>query len=155
MVLLLPGLTGADGREPKGKAPGPGDVPPPVLGKTLAGDEIVTTQFAGKVLVVTFWATWCPPCRAELPILEGVQKAAKGNVQVVAVNIEAGEVFRKAARALKSLTLTLANDPYKSAHDDYGVNGIPHPTRTNPRCFAPTEKISPGKIPTPCSSSRE
>ena len=45
---------------------------------------IHTTQFVGKVLVVTFWASWCGPCRAELPILENLQRAAKGSVQVIA-----------------------------------------------------------------------
>ena len=45
---------------------GPGDVPPPELGSTRAGEAVRTTDYAGKVLVVTFWASWCPPCKREL-----------------------------------------------------------------------------------------
>ncbi|MEO8384088.1 MAG: TlpA disulfide reductase family protein, partial [Betaproteobacteria bacterium] len=87
---------------------------------------IETTQYAGKVLVVTFWASWCGPCRAELPILENLQRAAKGSVQVVAVNIEERDTFRAVARALAPLTLTITNDPRQQHHDAYGVKGIPH-----------------------------
>ena len=87
---------------------------------------IHTTQFAGKVLVVTFWASWCGPCKAELPVLEGLQIAAKGNVKVVAVNIEPRETFRAVSRALSSLNLALTNDPNKWYSTAYGVNGIPH-----------------------------
>ena len=110
----------------KRAGPGPGDIPPPSLGRTRDGDEIDTTQYAGKVLVVTFWASWCGPCRAELPVLEGLKKAARGSVEVVAVNIESREQFRALARHLSSLTVTLTHDNGKRQHDAYGVNGIPH-----------------------------
>ena len=67
----------------------PGDVPPPFLGTNLDGDEITTSNFAGKILIVTFWASWCGPCQKELPMLEGIQRVAgKDKVQVVAINIE-------------------------------------------------------------------
>jgi thiol-disulfide isomerase/thioredoxin len=105
---------------------GPGDVPPPELGSTLAREDVRTTDFAGKVLVVTFWASWCPPCRRELPLLEGLQRAAKGRVQVVAVNIEDYEKFRAVARTLKPLAVTITHDDWKKSSDAYGVSGIPH-----------------------------
>ena len=126
-LVIASGFTAAE-KQATNKAPGPGDVPPPALGATRAGDAIDTTQFAGKVLVVTFWASWCGPCKAELPVLEGLQIAAKGSVQVVAVNIEPRETFRAVSRALSSLnlTLTLTNDPNKWYSTAYGVNGIPH-----------------------------
>jgi thiol-disulfide isomerase/thioredoxin len=105
---------------------GPGDVPPPELGSTLGREDVRTTDYAGKVLVVTFWASWCPPCRRELPMLEGLQRAANGRVQVVAVNIEDYEKFRTVARTLKPLAITITHDDWKKSSDAYGVNGIPH-----------------------------
>ncbi|HUP98796.1 MAG TPA: TlpA disulfide reductase family protein [Usitatibacter sp.] len=104
-----------------------GDVPPASLGVTRDGDAVETRQFAGKVLIVTFWASWCGPCRKELPLLEGVQRVAgKDRVQVVAVNIEERDQFRRVARALESLTLTVTHDYNKASAAAYGVKGIPH-----------------------------
>jgi thiol-disulfide isomerase/thioredoxin len=107
--------------------PGAGDTPPASLGVTLEGQGIETTQFAGKVMVVTFWASWCGPCMKELPMLEGIQKVAgKNRVQVVAINIEDRDKFKKLARALSSLTLTVGHDPGMQVRRAYGVKGIPH-----------------------------
>lgn len=58
------------------------------LGKTLKGKKISAEQFRGKVLIVSFWATWCPPCLKELPVLDGIQsKVGKDKLQVVSVNL--------------------------------------------------------------------
>lgn len=103
-----------------------GDTPPPWLGLNLDGQPINTTQFAGKVLVMTFWASWCGPCKRELPILEGLQLAGKGRIQVVAINTEERDQFRKVAKILSSLTLMMSHDYGHRAAETYNVNGIPH-----------------------------
>ncbi|HEU4921834.1 MAG TPA: TlpA disulfide reductase family protein [Burkholderiales bacterium] len=120
LVLLL-AVSGARG------APDIGDTPPDYLGKTLDGVPVLVSQHAGKVVVVSFWATWCPYCLKELPILNGLQKlAGKEQMHVVAVNTEERAVFRKVVNALKSLDLHHSYDPGESAQKAYGVNGLPH-----------------------------
>lgn len=107
--------------------PGAGDMAPDVLGKTLDGKAVKVSDHAGKVVVVSFWATWCAYCLKELPILEGVQKlGGAANVQVIAVNTEDRDMFRHVSRELKKMTLKLAYDPDKAGAQAYGVKGIPH-----------------------------
>ena len=109
-------------------APGPGDVPPPDIGHNTSGEEVMLPNYTGKAVVVTFWATWCPQCIKELPILEAVQnKAGKDQIAIIAVNTEEAEVFRRAARVMsKSMHLELVSDASGNAQKAYGVNGIPH-----------------------------
>ncbi|MBI3715043.1 MAG: TlpA family protein disulfide reductase [Betaproteobacteria bacterium] len=104
----------------------PGETPPYNLGLMRDGTQLETTQFNGKVLVVTFWASWCGPCKKELPMLEGLQNAGRGSIQVVAINIEDRDRFQVVSKALSSLNLKLSHDYRKRSSDAYGVNGIPH-----------------------------
>jgi thiol-disulfide isomerase/thioredoxin len=96
-----------------------------VLGTTLSGKPAKASDYAGKVVVISFWASWCSPCRKELPILEGLQVQGKGSLQVIAVNIENRTVFQKAAKILGELNLMLANDRYERSRSAYGVKAIP------------------------------
>lgn len=107
--------------------PGVGEQAPAEFGKKLDGTMLTTADHAGKVVVLTFWATWCPYCLKELPILEAIQKKAGGDhLQVIAVNTEGRDIFRKVERALRSLTLQLAWDPGEQSAKAFGVKGIPH-----------------------------
>jgi hypothetical protein len=59
--------------------------------------------------------------------LEGVQQVAGNDrVQVVAINIEDRDTFRKIAPKMKSLHMLVASDTAQQAQEAYGVNGIPH-----------------------------
>jgi len=108
-------------------APKPGDIAPDFAGRTYEGQSISVAAYTGKVVVLSFWASWCGPCRKELPILESIQQVAgKERVPVVAINIEDRNTFRKIARKLTSFNLLLATDTSGHAQRAYGVNGIPH-----------------------------
>jgi thiol-disulfide isomerase/thioredoxin len=108
-------------------APGIGDVPPPDVGITLEGAPVSLASHQGKAIVVSFWATWCPYCLKELPILEGIQNATGSqHMQVIAVNTENRDVFRQVVKQLKTLNLQLTRDAGGQAQAAYGVNGLPH-----------------------------
>ena len=62
----------------------PGDKVPVVAGKDLEGKETTVDYASGKLTLVNFWATWCVPCRQEMPALEKLRSAhAKDGLQLI------------------------------------------------------------------------
>jgi thiol-disulfide isomerase/thioredoxin len=59
---------------------------PELTMKTLDGRTITNKDLAGKVVVFNFWATWCPPCRAEIPDLIKLQEQYKDHLIVIGVS---------------------------------------------------------------------
>ena len=56
--------------------------------KTPDGGRVRLSDFRGKPLIVNFWATWCPPCRAEMPSLQRAWEQLKGEaIGVIAINV--------------------------------------------------------------------
>ena len=104
-----------------------GDIPPPRLGTDRDGDRVDLAQMSGKIVVVTFWATWCPPCRKELPVLEAIHNSVgEDRLEVIAVNTEDRRTYRGALRRLKNYRMTLVHDRRGIIQRQYGVEGLPH-----------------------------
>lgn len=85
LLAALPAVR-AQGR---GMSPMAAVPPAPTLRLKDADDKIVDlAQFKGRVVLINFWATWCPPCRKEFPSLGRVRKLFKPNeFEAVAVNV--------------------------------------------------------------------
>jgi thiol-disulfide isomerase/thioredoxin len=66
--------------------PWTGEPTPALSAKTLAGRELRLSDFAGRTVLVNFWATWCAPCVAEMPALARLRDRL--GVEVVAVNFQ-------------------------------------------------------------------
>ncbi|GAA0601390.1 hypothetical protein GCM10009001_17660 [Virgibacillus siamensis] len=61
--------------------------------KTLEGKTVSLSDFRGKRVIVNFWATWCPPCRAEIPDFQKLYE--KKDVKILAVNLTDTEKSKK------------------------------------------------------------
>jgi len=59
--------------------------------KTLSGDSMSLSSVKGKKVIINFWATWCPPCRSEMPDMQKIQDEHKDDVVVLAVNLTNSE----------------------------------------------------------------
>lgn len=105
----------------------PGQAAPDFVLETAAGERLQLADLRGRPVVLNFWATWCPPCRAEMPDLEALY--AKGREQglvVVGINLQESGVSVKAFQERHGLTFPLALDTEGAVTKAYGV--IPLPT---------------------------
>jgi len=104
-----------------------GDVAPDFEFSTFDGRRMRLSDFRGQPVLLNFWATWCGPCRAELPVMEQKlrQHAAEG---LVVIGVNNGERIETAERFLEKLDVTLtayAYDPAADVARRYSLVGMP------------------------------
>ena len=140
LVLLAP-LSGPDGFDP--------DAPPPAADGSVASDaddalagkvaplnftlkdmngiDVKLESFKGKVILLNFWATWCGPCRVEIPYLIELQRQYGGDLVVLGVSIDdTPEKLQPYAKAMKVNYPLLVGKGRQDFQDAYGPFwGIP------------------------------
>lgn len=85
-----------------------GQSAPKFTATTLDGKELSLADFKGQVLIINFWATWCAPCKAELPLLEAYYRARAANgLRVIAVSTENSLPPEKLKPISEHLTLSM------------------------------------------------
>jgi thiol-disulfide isomerase/thioredoxin len=92
------------------------------------GGKLKLADLRGKVVVVNFWATWCPPCKREMPSLQRLAGLMKGEpFEIVAINAGEDEDQIEGFRGSLDppLTLRLALDPKGDAMHEFSVAGLP------------------------------
>jgi peroxiredoxin len=94
---------------------------------SLAGGEVDLASQRGKVVVLNFWATWCPPCVAEMPSLERLHRSlSPEGVSVVTVSTDEDEAELRRFVAEHALTLPVLKDPGgRVAAGQYRTTGYP------------------------------
>jgi len=114
-----------------GGVPSPGNQGNPAMAawelQDLTGKTVHSTDFAGRVVVLDFWATWCGPCRAEIPALVALQKKyEKQGLTVVGISVDeagAAPVNAFVQRTGINYPVVLADERVQQAFG--GIEAIP------------------------------
>jgi thiol-disulfide isomerase/thioredoxin len=131
----VPGLAGPPGSNSVSDPSTPvvghrvGDVAPSFTLPTLDGASVSLANYAGRVVILDFWASWCVPCRLSMPSLEAMARDLGDEVVLVGVSLDRSETEARsyvASREYAALvplygSLTQA----RAVAGDYGVLGIP------------------------------
>jgi len=81
---------------------------PPFTAELLGGDRIKLADLRGQVVILNFWATWCPPCREELPLLEGYYRInGRHGLRILAVLTRDSVPLRRLTKLTDQLTLSV------------------------------------------------
>ena len=143
LMLLLPATAQSQGLEDKIEKDQrieirPGMVPPDFTAADLDGQTFSLSEMAGEMpVIIDFWATWCPPCRAEIPHLNEFARMYDGEVLVVGVTsevprqddeltLEDVEQRVRDFREEQELVYRIIHSPSGEISKSYGVTGIPY-----------------------------
>jgi peroxiredoxin len=93
-----------------------GDLAPDFQLEDTTGNKVSLSDLRGKVVLVNFWAIWCPPCRAEMPSMDKLNQAMAGeDFVMLAINVEEN------ARAVVPAFLEKSPHTFSVLYDDLGV----------------------------------
>ena len=108
-----------------------GDAAPEFTITTLDGETVSLSDYRGKVVFLNFWASWCPPCRAEMPSIESLKdKMAGCDFVILAVNLDSGSQERIIDRIQSfvdenGFTFEVLIDNELTLAREYGIAAIP------------------------------
>lgn len=137
--------------ENKGYGLRAGSVAPPFRLPSLAGGEVDLQSLRGKVVVLNFWATWCPPCVAEMPSLERLYRAL-GPEGLAVVTVSTDEDEEALVRFVKEhgLSVPVLRDPGgRVASTEYGTTGYPETFTLDPRGTVLEHVVGPAEWDSP------
>jgi peroxiredoxin len=109
------------------EAPRVGHLAPDFLLQTLDGREMRLSDYRGHVVFLNFWATWCGPCKIEMPAMEKLYREfrPKGFTVVAVSSDPEGASVTRPYRDSLGLSFTIAHDPEMLVGRLYGVRSLP------------------------------
>jgi peroxiredoxin len=94
--------------------------------KDLNGKEVSLSDFKGKKVLLNFWATWCPPCKAEMPDIEKIyQETKNSNLVILAVNLGEDKQTVKSFMDKNKYNFNILLDSEQAAAIKYNIVSIP------------------------------
>jgi thiol-disulfide isomerase/thioredoxin len=94
--------------------------------KTPEGKSVTLSQLKGKVVFLNFWATWCGPCRVEMPGMEALHRRYREEgLEFVAVDIMENAVQVRDFMKNSNYTFPVLLDPHGSVSTSYGIQALP------------------------------
>jgi peroxiredoxin len=92
----------------------------------LSGEKLSLAGFKGKLVMLNFWATWCPPCRAEMPSMQKLYTQLKADgFEILAVNLQENAKTVSDHIKKNGFTFPVALDASGSVGGAYGIRAIP------------------------------
>ena len=95
--------------------------------EAMTGETITLADYAGTPTILNFWASWCPPCRAEMPALQSVYDQYPGAISILAINT-ANQDILVSATGIKTefgLTYPILLDFTGSTQEEYAISSLP------------------------------
>ena len=92
---------------------------------SINGQEVGLQGFSGKPVILNFWATWCAPCKEEMPLLESISKKYGSNLAVIAINEGDNLSAVKEFVANENLDLQILLDEESKVGELYKLGGYP------------------------------
>ena len=127
LLLLLVGLSAQAQIQPSSDGNKP-DVVPLFELEDVAGNTVTLESHRGKVVMINFWATWCPPCVEEMPAMDNLKSAfADKPFEILAINMaeDRASIMDFLDRTGFELGFPLLLDPGGVVADAYSVRGLP------------------------------
>ncbi|MGB5999932.1 MAG: redoxin domain-containing protein [Thermoanaerobaculia bacterium] len=91
----------------------------------LADETVKLSELRGKIVILNFWATWCEPCKVEMPFFEELSRNSQSKVEILAVNFdEPPQQVEQFVNEYK-LSFPVLLDPGGNVQDLYRVRGYP------------------------------
>lgn len=102
--------------------------------KTLGGKRVSLEDYRGKVILLNFWATWCGPCRMEIPSMEKLwQDFKEEDFVILAIDIQEEGKLVSSFMKERNLSFPVPLDAKGNVARSYGVRGIPTTFFLNPK----------------------